>query len=155
MKIYKCNFDGSCQPVNPSGYMGAGIVIESDDNIYEQAIGYPKHENNSNNLAEYKAFNRILQLMKGKMGDHIIIQGDSNLVVNQMLGNWQIKAGSYAREALECLMLFKELCKHNKVELSWVRRNFNQKANELANMGAQLSVITNQCENKVVNKKKE
>jgi len=51
----------------------------------------------SNNVAEYAAFIAALEYLldNALTSERVVICGDSNLVVQQMLGNWAIRKGAY------------------------------------------------------------
>lgn len=127
---YICYFDGACEPCNPDGMMGMGVYIENGSNQFATGFKIDAKKGNTNNIAEYLAFIRVLELMKSKTNCTIEILGDSMLVVKQMNGEWQIKAGAYKEYALKAVELFTELRKKNDVSLSWIGRDFNTKADE-------------------------
>jgi len=127
-ELYNCYFDGACEPVNPGGAIGAGICInDTTDSFYLKPDPL-----NTNNMAEYMAFNRVLELLANKTDSVINIFGDSMLVVMQMNGKWGIKKGSYLNEALKSSKLFNELERNNKITLRWIPREQNEKADELS-----------------------
>jgi ribonuclease HI len=128
MKNYKCYFDGACEPANPSGKIGAGVYITDGESEYTDSIFVPAKKENTNNIAEYLAFIRVLELMKNKSGDNIQIFGDSMLVVKQMNGEWQIKSGAYREYALKAIPLLNNLRKKNEVFIKWIPREQNEKA---------------------------
>lgn len=128
MKNYKCYFDGACEPVNPSGKIGAGVYITDGESEHADSIFVPAKKENTNNIAEYLAFIRVLELMKNKSGDNIQIFGDSMLVIKQMNGEWQIKNGAYKEYALKAIPLLNNLRKKNEVFIKWIPREQNEKA---------------------------
>lgn len=132
-----CYFDGCCEPVNPGGTASYGAVIFRDDKrIWEcSKIFYPqkgKERETSNNVAEYLGFTAILEyLLEHKLEkESITIYGDSNLVIQQMQGNWRIKQGYYvpiAKNAKSILARFKK-----QPVLQWIPREENDIADELS-----------------------
>jgi ribonuclease HI len=128
MKNYKCYFDGACEPKNPGGKIGAGFYITDGEKEFAGNIFVPAKAENTNNIAEYMAFIKVLELMKNKDGDKIEIFGDSMLVVNQMNGEWQIKHGAYREYAEKAKLLLTEVKSHNDVIISWIGRDLNEKA---------------------------
>ena len=128
MKNYKCFFDGACEPKNPGGKIGAGVFVTDGEQIFEKSIYKPANPKNTNNIAEYLAFIRVLELMKNKTDCKIEIFGDSMLVINQMNGEWQIKSGAYREYALKAKPLLEELKKKNAVIIAWIPRDQNEKA---------------------------
>ena len=133
MKSYKCFFDGCCggpKGPNPGGKIGAGVYITDGSNEFTDNIYVPANPENTNNIAEYMAFIRVLELMLDKSDCRIEIFGDSKLIVNQMNGAWKISGGAYMEYALKAMPLFSELQKNNEVTLIWIRRELNEKADE-------------------------
>lgn len=128
MKIYKCYFDGACEPRNPGGKIGAGIYITDNEKDFTDSIFREASPKNTNNIAEYLAFIRVLELMKNKIDDIIEIFGDSQLVIRQMNAEWQIKNGAYKEYALKAISMLDDLKKKNKVTLTWIPREENEKA---------------------------
>jgi ribonuclease HI len=136
MKI-NCYFDGCCEPVNPGGTASYGAVIfDGKKRIWDcSKIFFPqkgKEKETSNNVAEYSGFIAILEyLLENNLdGNKIIIHGDSNLVIQQMLGKWKIKKGYYvpfAYKARELLGKFKK-----QPTLVWIPREKNDIADELS-----------------------
>lgn len=132
--MIKVFFDGSCFPKNPCGHMGIGTVIYEDDKkIFEYAGFVEQSIENSNNVAEYIAFENALDyiLENGLQDETINCCGDSKLVVNQMLGKWAIKEGRYVKYALRCKEKVAQL---SKFKIRWISREFNQEADYLSNV---------------------
>jgi len=81
-------FDGCCVP-NP-GEMGIGVVVynESNDLIIElsENCGF-----GTNNQAEYNALIMGLEELLKIYNGHLKVQGDSELVIKQMRGEWGTK----------------------------------------------------------------
>jgi len=128
MKFYKCYFDGACEPQNPGGAMGIGYTV-NDFKDYDFKAPDPE---NTNNVAEYLAFCKILQHLEGEKKCKINILGDSMLVINQMNGLWKIKKGKYKEIALEAKILLNKLKKDNNIILKWIPRERNVIADELS-----------------------
>ena len=133
-------FDGACEPRNPGGNMGIGaIAFNADDGdgeiIFEHAQFVPAKQSNSNNVAEYLAFIRLLEWMieQGYHNNHehqIEIFGDSMLVVEQMNGNWRMKGGRYFQYAQQAKMMWFQFNK--KPTLKWIPREQNNHADHLS-----------------------
>jgi ribonuclease HI len=128
MKTYKCYFDGACEPKNPGGKMGMGIYITDGEREFSKNTSIPALPENTNNIAEYKAFIMILKCMQNKINSKIEIFGDSQLVIRQMNTEWQIKSGAYREYALNAVQMLDELKKKNKITLTWIPRDQNEKA---------------------------
>lgn len=136
VKIY---FDGACEPINPGGIASYGLVIfDGKKRIYEEGkLFYPKkgkERETSNNVAEYSGFLSALKycidhkLNKKK----IVVYGDSNLVIQQMFGTWNMKKGFYIPIALEAQRLLKHF---SSISGQWIPREKNGIADELSKKG--------------------
>lgn len=97
---YLLQFDGASEP-NPGPSGSAYVIfspITSDENgeqirnVVQEGFTYIPHA--TNNEAEYSAL--ILGLTKAlELGiSELDIEGDSNLVVNQVQGKWKVKTAS-------------------------------------------------------------
>jgi len=127
-------FDGACGPFNPGGHVGCGVVIidKNGETIHTISRQYSPDEfggNTSNNVAEYQAFILGAQWCIDNNILEVDVYGDSQLVINQMLGNFKIKNGLYAEKAREALSLLKYF---NRIRFLHVLRDFNSKADELS-----------------------
>jgi ribonuclease HI len=129
-------FDGACEPINPGGTASYGIVVYHgkqmvwrDSKLFVPTKGREKET--SNNVAEYSGFKAILEflLQEGFQDDEICIYGDSQLVINQMFGNWRILRGFYTPVAEECKKLL-EGFKH--LSGKWIPREENSFADLLS-----------------------
>lgn len=130
-----CYFDGACEPKNPGGNMGIGAYIMVDkERVYEYSNHIPASRDNSNNVAEYLALEKVLEFLQtNSFRDEVIfIKGDSNLVVQQMAGNWRIKQGRYKETALRCQRLAIEIRTRHKLIFKWIPREENKEADLLS-----------------------
>ena len=125
-------FDGSCEPQNPGGNMGFGIVIKSDAETIHTDNGFvPASKLNSNNVAEYSALVLGLKWLSenGHLKSQVECRGDSMLVVNQMAGEWRAKGGLYITKFHEA----KELAtKFKNISFRWIPRDQNFEADQLS-----------------------
>lgn len=78
----------------------------------------------SNNVAEYSGLLSALAWLKDKglAREKIQCFGDSNLVVQQMMGNWKIKKGLYKLYAFRCQELIRTF---PNISVSWIPREKN------------------------------
>jgi ribonuclease HI len=131
MAVYTAFIDGSCAPVNPGGTAiskfivldPTGRYIHSESNI----IGTGK--NMSNNVAEYCALISLLDwvnLYGPEKLLSLVIQSDSNLVVNQINGDFKIKKGLYRESALLANEKWQELETQLKLRIVYIPREENQ-----------------------------
>lgn len=125
---YKLNFDG-CSKGNP-GFAGAGAVIYHFDKEYWSGTLFVG-ESFTNNYAEYTGLILGLQQAKTLGIKQLKIEGDSQLVINQMKGLYKCKSINLielyeqARELEKCF---------DKIEYVHVFRNQNKRADELSNL---------------------
>jgi ribonuclease HI len=134
-KKYECYFDGACEPYNPGGSLGGGIYIKAGDKEFFDSFYLPSDPENTNNIAEYMAFIRVVELLKDADDCKIDIYGDSNLVVCQMNRRWKIKDGAYKPYALRALMKISQLRQRNTINLKWIPRELNEIADTLSKDG--------------------
>lgn len=132
-----CYFDGCCEPYNPGGNMGIGATIRVNGNeIFQYSKFVAKSWDNSNNVAEYMAFEAILDFIKerGITGSLIHVCGDSKLVIMQMQSIWLMKGGRYMPYAKRCLTKLSAMKKDQKLSftLQWIPRGQNHYADELS-----------------------
>ncbi|HKN07762.1 MAG TPA: ribonuclease HI [Thermoplasmata archaeon] len=88
-------FDGSCQPPGGGGVAGWGFVIEGPGVRFEDCglAARPYSPHSTNNVAEYVGAIRALEQLRsmGYTGE-VIVEGDSQLVVRQMKGEYEVRA---------------------------------------------------------------
>jgi ribonuclease HI len=120
-------FDGGAQP-NP-GAAGAGAVIYSPDGrcLWERGEFIPKA---TNNIAEYRGLEIGLDTAYRQGIRTLKIEGDSNLVIQQITGVWAVNnAGMIGanKRVMELIRKFDYVvCRH-------VYREFNTHADALTN----------------------
>jgi ribonuclease HI len=124
-------FDGSAEP-NPGGRMGAGWRLVFTDRPEETgASEWPAARDNTNNRAEYLALIGALTqyLASGRSGP-LLVQGDSQLVINQMTGDWGISNLALMSLNQQATTLVKRIA--GGVRYRWIPREENQVADTLA-----------------------
>tara|TARA_B100001769_G_scaffold270876_1_gene262774 strand:- start:2139 stop:3206 length:1068 start_codon:yes stop_codon:yes gene_type:complete len=127
-KFYTLTFDGGSRG-NP-GPSGCGYVIYN--NAKKIVVdGYKYLGIQTNNYAEYMGIICGLEKAIEKNITHLIIKGDSKLVINQLNGTYKIASPNL-------LPLYNNasdlLSKINKVDLIHIKRNMNAAADKLANI---------------------
>ena len=130
-------FDGSAEP-NPGGRMGAGWRLVYTDRPEETGSSeWPAARDNTNNRAEYLALIGALEqyLASGRSGP-LQVQGDSQLVINQMTGDWGINNPALMQLNRQATALVKRIA--GGVRYRWIPREENQVADTLA--GGQLAL---------------
>jgi len=125
-------FDGLCEPKNPGGVATYGYVIyrgikkiKAGCRVIGSGVGM------TNNVAEYSGLKRAAEwINQNGIEDDILFKGDSQLVINQMNGIWQIKSGTSRRFVPE----IRGLLKGKRVKFVWVPREQNAEADMLSNV---------------------
>ena len=121
--------DGACLPTNPGGWATwAWVAVAPDGQEVASASGCLGHgPGRTNNLAEYTAVLQALRWVKGHGGGPVLVRTDSQLVVNQVNGAWQVKAAPLRPLAQEARHLLAEL----DSRLEWIPREANMRADAL------------------------
>jgi ribonuclease HI len=128
--MYQAFFDGSSKG-NPGPSQIAYVITDETKKVIVQdvqAIG-----ETTNNVAEYKSLILLLGKLCTEKFFPVSIQGDSKLVIEQMVGDWKVKAPHLKVLAEETHKLLKEL-PDGEWTLKWIRRDFNI-ADRLAQKG--------------------
>ena len=125
------NFDG-CSKGNP-GLSGAGAVIYN--NNIEVWAGYSFVDTSAtNNQAEYTGLIIGLKYAVDNQIPDLLVQGDSQLVINQMTGKYKCNADKLVGLYKTAKALEKQI---KNVQYAHVLRKFNARADELSNMAVQ------------------
>jgi len=123
--------DGLCEPVMPKHERTAclGYVIKRDSKVVEEGsevVGVG--EDMTNNVAEYAALIRALERIKDLVLEgQVIVRSDSRLIVNQMRGDWRVRAPLIVplyRQAVA-------LADGRNIVFEWVPREKNTEADHL------------------------
>jgi len=119
-------FDGASK--GNRGVSGAGYWIVCGNKSYG---GYKFLGNATNNVAEYNGL--ILGLKNLPKNEELCIKvhGDSKLVIEQIKGNWKVKAEHLKPLWSEATDLIKEF---KDISFIHIDRSLNSKADELANI---------------------
>lgn len=132
---FKLRFDG-CSKGNP-GLAGAGAVIylnDEDDEDDEQEIWSTSRfigTKSTNNEAEYSGLIIGLKRAIDMNIKELNVEGDSLLVIKQMLGEYNVKSENLFKlynEAKECQRLFRN------ITFTHIYRNQNKRADQLSNL---------------------
>ena len=107
---------------------GIGVLLISPRGLVFE-FSFPIEPRVTNNQAEYRALIKGLQLLKEAMAVAVEIFGDSKLVINQLIGQYECKNDTLREYFEEC----KELLKNFQlVTLHHIPREHNEEANRLA-----------------------
>lgn len=129
---YSCFFDGATNP-NP-GQIGLGVAVFDENGIEVLSASGPGGMG-TNNEGEYKALIWAMQLMLDAGIKQVHFFGDSKLVVNQVMGFWEVKTQGLRNLHHKAQGLGQEFkfCK-----LEWISRTENGRADALSKAGAAL-----------------
>ena len=117
-------FDGS----SCGNGSGIGVVLISPRGANFE-FSFPIEASATNNQAEYRAILKGIQLLREIKADVVEIFGDSMLVINQLIGEYECKDDILRLYHEECLQLLKEF---KKVTIEHVPKFHNSDANWLA-----------------------
>lgn len=127
---YVLRFDGGSRG-NP-GIAGAGMVLYNGEDGTEVWSGYHYlGEKYTNNEAEYRGLITGLQCARTLGVQNIVVQGDSQLILRQIVGEYKVKSATlkaYYDEAVSIIPQFKSF------QTSHIERARNARADELANL---------------------
>jgi len=124
---YLMRFDGGAVP-NP-GTCGSGAVIWGPDGKKLWEVGRFMAYG-TNNVAEYTGLEIGLALCLREGYVNVKIEGDSKLVVNQVIGSWALNAEGLRENNARVMELIKRL---NYVAIRHVYREFNVDADAVTN----------------------
>ena len=131
--LFRAYIDGAARG-NP-GPAGAGVYVEPDGNRPAEELFEPLGIQ-TNNVAEYSAL--LLALTRaGELGaDEVELRSDSRLLVEQVNGNFRVKAEHLKPLVSDAIRRAKSF---RRFSIHHVRREENRKADRLANLGADAS----------------
>jgi len=119
-------FDGACRG-NP-GPAAVGWVVVTDDGIV--AEGGERIGTATNNQAEYEALVRALRAADRLGFDEVRVRGDSELVVEQVGGGYDVNDPQLREKRVEVVGL---LDRFDGWSIQHVPREINERADDLAN----------------------
>jgi ribonuclease HI len=126
------HFDGACEGGHGGSIATYGFVVEGPGLRYEdRGLAVPPfHERATNNVAEYVAAIYALEWLLGTRYDgEVVLEGDSQLVIRQMTGEYEVKA-EHLRPYRERLLQLAS--RFRRVEYRWVPREENARADALS-----------------------
>ena len=132
------HFDGACEEVGGRrvaayGYTLDGAGLRHED--YGLAVP-PGHPRATNNVAEYVGAICALEwLVRRGYGGEVRLEGDSQLVVRQMTGEYQVRAEHLVPYHERLVQLARSF---RAVRFDWVPREQNRRADELSKLGVAL-----------------
>jgi ribonuclease HI len=126
------HFDGACQPPRGGGIATYGFTVDGEELDHEdKGLAVPPWSAHAtNNVAEYVAAIRALEyLLERRHRGQVLMLGDSELVVRQMNGEYEVRAPhlrAYFDRLRQLVAQFPE------VEFRWIPRAQNLRADELS-----------------------
>lgn len=122
--------DGLCEPRNPGGVGCYGVVIYRDGRKVRELCGVVgEGPAVSNNVAEYAALIAALRSLQDCTDEDIVVRSDSQLLVNQMNGHWQVNEGLYVPYYV-CAERLSQGFK--RIRYEWIPRELNTEADSLS-----------------------
>jgi ribonuclease HI len=131
-EIVQVHFDGACDPPKGGGIATYGFLVEGEALEYEEyGLAVPPWSlRATNNVAEYVAAVRALEWLRGQgYRGQVLLLGDSQLVIRQMEGEYEVRAEHlkpYHDHLHELSRQFQE------VRYVWVPREQNTRADMLS-----------------------
>lgn len=124
-------FDGACEPYNPGGHGTWGVVVKQGEETVAEARGYiGEGDGVTNNVAEYTALLEALTYARDDLdADTVYVYGDSQLVIRQMTGRYNVNSGNLLPLWREAQSIARDL---DTVHFEWVPREQNQHADALS-----------------------
>lgn len=134
--MIEISIDGSCQPRNPGGTACYGYVIRKGEKLLFRRKGVVgTGEGMTNNVAEYHALINAIEKIRDLdlEKERIVVKSDSKLLVNQMKGDWKVKAAFLMPLHRKAMALVRDL----DISFKWIRREENEEADSLADSAYQ------------------
>ena len=123
MKLATIHFDGGGQSPGP---VTAACTVELSNGSFDQAV--KRFDQGTHNTAEWQALILGLRLARKHGERHVVVKGDSTLVVNQINGDWKTKNPSLLPLRTEAAEL---LAQFESSHVKWIPRKENRRADEL------------------------
>ena len=123
MKRATIHFDGGGQSPGP---VTAACTVELSDGSFDQDV--KRFDQGTHNTAEWQALILGLRLALTHGERHVVVKGDSMLVVKQVNGEWKTKNQTLRplrAQAVELLERFES------APVKWIPREENQRADKL------------------------
>ncbi|CAN6719462.1 unnamed protein product [Malus baccata var. baccata] len=132
--LWKLYFDGSYT----QKASGAGIVIINPQGIYHYYSFLLDYQGNTNNRAEYEALIIGLEILMDLGAMEVEVFGDSELVINQLNGEFKCRHITMARYYLAATQLLSYW--DSEISVSHVPKGANLSANQMAQLASGMPV---------------
>ena len=140
LKIY---FDGGSRG-NPGPSAVGAVVFDDKGNKLEELSAYVGKY--TNNIAEYLALEKVLDLVEKYHCKKIMLFTDSKLLSSQIKKVWKIKDGSILKIYLK---VSEKLAKYDMVDLRLIPREHNVEADRLVNKALDKKELTYDGESEI------
>ena len=127
--------DGSIRKGTP-GWLGIGMVVQDEYGRVLEEAGNPAGYGTSN-VAEYLAVIRGLLMCQRLGATDVELRSDSQLIVRQLEGRYEVKHPAMQELHSAALSLLKGLRHYT---LTWIPREQNTHADRLANQGSDIAL---------------
>jgi len=122
---YIVTFDGGADPNPGKGYGSFHISSPTGSELLERRDYSTNGQKMTNNQAEYRTLIEALAFLQNKLGErahveHVRVDGDSQLVINQVSGKWKVRQEELKPLRAEAARL---AAVFGSIELHWHRRS--------------------------------
>lgn len=130
------SFDGACEPKNPGGIATFGVVVAINGETMLKKRGVVGDGGGmTNNVAEYQGLieglREIGELLQS--GDRLTIRSDSQLVIRQLTGMYQVRSPRIYPQFKKAKRLLRRVRSIGvDISLEWVPREENEDADRLS-----------------------
>jgi ribonuclease HI len=128
-EAFRLQFDGKSEP-NPGPSSAGAVLYYPNSQTIKAEVGryIPKATNNE---AEYTGLIMGMRLAIEIGVKHLVIAGDSNLVISQVCGDWEVKSKNLKGLHAEIRSMFKEF---DFIAAKHVYREHNDYADNITNV---------------------
>ena len=143
IKYLKVYFDGGSRG-NPGPSAVGAVVFDDKDNRLEEMSAYIGKY--TNNMAEYMALDKVLDLAEKFNSKKIVLFTDSELLSKQIKKIWKIKDTNILKVYLK---VSDKLAKYDLVDLRLIPREQNKEADRLVNKALDKKELTYDGESEI------
>ncbi len=143
IKYLKIYFDGGSRGNPGPSAVGAVVFDDRDNRLAELSTYIGKY---TNNMAEYLALDKVLDLADKYNSKKIILFSDSKLLCNQIKKTWKIKDENILKVYLK---ISGKLAGYDLVDLRLIPREQNKEADRLVNKALDKKDLTYEGESKI------